>query len=273
MRKRGFTLIELLVVIAIIALLLAILIPGLKMAKDIAKRVVCASRLRQVGVAMRSYSQSFDILPDAVDNTGKAEMGHGYAVYRADKPEWFDSKGNPIPLRWAKLYVAGFMDQPEIFYCPGNRLDTYKYESYTKPGPWGVLPQEFNKQVDPETGTARNQWVRIGYTYYPIARNPVMSTSIFAPSEFPKKFDQLHQTLPYATDVLWGRQNLSHQRMQSNDKAYKESNNYSVNALYADAHVSNCKNKDVFKHDVWDRFPGVDYNEYYFTVFKLIGGQ
>lgn len=267
MRKRGFTLIELLVVIAIIALLLSILLPGLKTSKDIAKRVICASRLRQVGVAMRSYSQSFELLPDAVDNSGKQESGHSYAVYRGDKPEWFDSRGNPIPLRWAKLYVAGFINEPEIFYCPGNRMDLYKYESYSKPAPWGTLPQDFN------TANGSNQWVRIGYTYFPIARNPVMSSTFFAPKEFPKKFDQLHPALPYATDILWGRQNLSHQRMQSTDSGYKESNNYSVNALFADAHVSNCKNKDVFKHDVWDRFPGVDYNEYYFTVFKLIGSH
>lgn len=270
MKKRGFTLIELLVVIAIIALLLAILIPGLKLAKDVAKRTLCASRLRQVGVAMRSYSQSFEYLPDAYDRNDNPEGGHGYVVYRQDDPQWFRN-GKPIPLRWAKLYEADFMDTPEIFYCPGNRMDLYKYESYTNPPPWGAMNQVFNEQTS-------NPWIRIGYTYYPIARNPVLVSIAdgLYPAEDPKKFTDLHPLLPYASDILWTRNSLSHQRMQNDNPDYHESNNYSVNALYADAHVSNCKDKDIFMSPVWGRFSGGTKEQYfvaYYTIFKLIGSE
>ena len=269
-KEFGFTLIELLVVIAIIALLLAILIPSLKTAKDIAKRVTCATRLKQTGTAMKLYSDTYEYLPDAVDNTGKREFGHGYAVYRADKPEWFDlTTGLPIPLRWAKLYVTRLVDVPELFYCPGNRLDNFKYESYTKPTMWGTLPQDYN------TENNSNQWVRIGYTYFPMPVKP----RINAAGELedpPVKFTQLNQSLPYATDILWGRDNLSHQRLQNTDAAFHASNNYSVNALYPDAHVANCKDPEVFKHNIWDRFSAdllVKYDEYYMIVFQLIGNQ
>jgi prepilin-type N-terminal cleavage/methylation domain-containing protein len=54
--KRGFTLIELLVVIAVIALLLAIITPALARAKYLAKRVVCASRIKQSTAALLAYA-------------------------------------------------------------------------------------------------------------------------------------------------------------------------------------------------------------------------
>ena len=92
-RRRAFTLIELLVVISIIALLLSILMPGLKRAKDLAKRTICATRLRQVGTAMVNYSLDYDDkLPDSLDQNGKPEFGHGYVVYRE---EIVDTSGKP----------------------------------------------------------------------------------------------------------------------------------------------------------------------------------
>ena len=59
-KTKGFTLIELLVVIAIIALLLAIIMPALKRAKDFGMRVVCSSTLKQFGVANEMYAQQYD---------------------------------------------------------------------------------------------------------------------------------------------------------------------------------------------------------------------
>src|SRR5215469_14418041 len=55
-RANGFTLVEMLVVISIIALLAALLLPALNGGKQRAKRIVCESQLRQIGIAFQSFS-------------------------------------------------------------------------------------------------------------------------------------------------------------------------------------------------------------------------
>ncbi len=57
--QHGFTLIELLVVISIIALLIALLLPALAKARSLAMRVVCASNMRQIGIALHEYANEF----------------------------------------------------------------------------------------------------------------------------------------------------------------------------------------------------------------------
>ena len=59
MKRRGFTLIELLVVISIIALLIALLLPALARAKELALRIEGASNLSQIGVALHEYANEY----------------------------------------------------------------------------------------------------------------------------------------------------------------------------------------------------------------------
>jgi len=60
LKRKGFTLIELLVVIAVIALLMAILIPVLRSARELGRRAVCLSNLRQLTLAWLAYAAEYD---------------------------------------------------------------------------------------------------------------------------------------------------------------------------------------------------------------------
>lgn len=90
-KHKAFTLVELLVVISIIALLLAVLMPALSKARELARRTICSTNLRQWSIAISAYAVSnnnyfpyngYDC-PDCpgatnLNSDGECTGGHGW---------------------------------------------------------------------------------------------------------------------------------------------------------------------------------------------------
>ena len=133
LRRRGFTLIELLVVIAIIAILIALLLPAVQQAREAARRTQCKNNLKQFGLALHNYHDTFNVLP--ARQSGPGNQGTANAANRgrfsAHVPllPYMEQKnvyelitgtllysGNGVP--WAN--VAPWTNAPPGLQCPSD---------------------------------------------------------------------------------------------------------------------------------------------------------
>ena len=97
--RRAFTLIELLVVIAIIAILIALLLPAVQQARAAARSAQCKNHLKQIGLALHNYHDTFGVFPPG---------------WIPDDPA--TAAAPSTPSRWAwSVFLLPFVDQATVY--------------------------------------------------------------------------------------------------------------------------------------------------------------
>jgi type II secretory pathway pseudopilin PulG len=119
---RAFTLIDTLISIAVIVLLIGLLTPSLSSANEVARRIACASNLRQIGLGLAMYADDWNgRLPPSVflepHGRGSGPATQEMVTLRlsgapGERPAW-DGLG--------LLFAGDYLPAPRVFYCPSHR--------------------------------------------------------------------------------------------------------------------------------------------------------
>jgi len=254
--KNGFTLIELLVVVAIIAILASMLLPALSRARDRARQAVCTSNLKQIGLAVFMYADSYkDAIP----------------TYAAEGDAWqcfaglLDPFVSGLPLNTTRGYS-------KVWRCPADRENI----KASKTIGWNTLTYGINKALYNRPGYMASA------SYWPTRRNFCRLGRLQAPdktlyiAEHGREEGQPHTWNNQHTGIVGP--SVSGGWYQLGNFHGGASNTAMTNILYADGHVESKSNSWLARmgtstknYEPWFEFYGpggtsAGYGGWYITI-------
>lgn len=236
-RKEGFTLIELLVVIAIIALLLAILIPTLSLAKRQARSVICQSNLKQWGLIFVMYTtENNGLFPRRTQTSGRW-IDVMFDLYsRVDKLRCCPEATIPVnPTADPGISINGetFKAWGKLAPAAGRPVDTY--------GSYGINHWLYVPGQNPLYGQPAKDYWRT------MELSNAHAIPLFMDSRFWCQGPQNDNVLLDEEDVPIGAHNVSGMQRICIDR-----HNQAINMIFIDQSISKVPLKRLYRFK-WSR--------------------
>ncbi|QDT37547.1 DUF1559 domain-containing protein [Stratiformator vulcanicus] len=146
--KRGFTLIELLVVIAIIAILIALLLPAVQQAREAARRSSCQNNLKQIGIAMHTYHDTYSMLPAPYTHDTTLSDNEGHWAWSASILPFLDQQNLYELLNVSNGKASDAISNAAVRDAVSQRLSVFRCPSDIGP----TLHEDAGPQIVDATG-------------------------------------------------------------------------------------------------------------------------
>lgn len=130
-RNRGFTLVELLVVIAIIGVMVGLLLPAVQAAREAARRMSCGNNLKQIGLALHNYHDTYRVFPPARVRTTNA----GVDSWASNNISW-------------QARILAQMEQAPLY----DQINWGLYDGQNQPIPRAAVVPAYRCPSDPGSG-------------------------------------------------------------------------------------------------------------------------